>query len=88
MTMLILLATCYLVGQTLFSVPEGWRVTEVYSGGHRAWSNTLTLTYCPPDCEAQREKPYVKLVREIHPGTTVEAPQGCQLTIVTNKEGP
>ena len=84
--MLTIIATCYLAGQILFSVPDGWRITEIYSGGQRAWSNTLTLNYCPPDCEAHRQKAYVKLVRQMRVGDTVETPAGCTLTLEPQKE--
>ena len=83
--MLQLIAICYLTGQMLFTAPEGWRMTEAYAGGSREWSQTLTLLYCPPDCEEARRRAFVKLERTIAVGETVEAPQGCKLTIEAKK---
>ena len=84
--MLTLLATCYLTGQLLFTVPDGWKVTEVYSGGQRPFRDTLTILYCPPDCEEQRQKAYVKLARQMRVGDTVETPTGCTLRLEPQKE--
>lgn len=84
--MLTLIATCYLTGQLLFTVPADWRVTEVYAGGPRVLGETLSMVYCPPDCEAQRQKTYVKLVRDVQPRQIVEAPQGCTV-LITFPEG-
>jgi len=81
--MLSLLATCYLASQFLFVVPDGWRVTEVYTGGDKQYisGSPLILTYCSRDCEEQKKKAYMKLVRDLRPGETVEAPPGCTLTL-------
>ena len=83
--MLQLIAVCYLTGQMLFTAPEGWRMTEAYTGGSREFSQQITLLYCPPDCEEARRKAFVKLERTIAVGETVEAPQGCKLTIEAKK---
>ena len=79
--MLELIAVCFLAGQMTFAVPEGWRVTQVYSGGQREWSNQITLVYCPPECEDTRRKGFVTLRRSIAVGEKVEAPKDCTLTI-------
>ena len=84
--MLQLIAMCFLAGQVTFSVPDGWHVTHVYSGGQRESSYTLSLVYCPPECEETRRKAFVKLERTIAVGETVEAPQGCKLTIEAPKK--
>lgn len=80
--MLTLVAVCYLIGQTLFSVPDGWTIVEAYSGGNRPYSSTLTLEYCDSACNEQRQKPYVRMTRRIAPGATASVPPatGCNLT--------
>ena len=83
--MLTIIAKCLLTGQLLFPIPEGWKAIEVYSGGQREWKDTMTLVYCPPECEEQRRKPFVVLRKDIEVGETAEAPQGCGLT-VENKD--
>ena len=83
--MLTLLATCYLTGQLLFTVPEGWTVTDVYSGGSKPWSNTVTAIYCPPECEEQRTKPFVKMIRSVVDEETIKMPDGCKVVVTKEK---
>ena len=84
--MLSLIAVCWLVGQTTFAIPEGWRAEEIYTGGTRLWSGSLTLEYCSPECEQQRGKPWVRLRRDVAIGVTVKAPKGCDIEIRTEKK--
>ena len=77
--MLTLLATCYLAAQTLFTVPAGWTVADVYTGGPRPFSSTLTLLYCDPGCEEARKRSYIRLSRKAVAGEIVEAPKNCTL---------
>ena len=81
--MLTLVAVCYLVGQVLFSVPDGWTILEVYTGGNRPWSGSLTLEYCDSVCHEHRQKPYVRMTRRIAPGEVASVPpaSGCNLTL-------
>ena len=79
--MLTLIATCYLVAQTLFAVPPGWSVTEVYSGGSRPFSGSLSLVYCDGGCEEARRQAYIRLTRKVAMGETVEAPKDCALRV-------
>ena len=80
--MLELLATCYLVAQTLFMVPDGWRVERVYNGGvaeSRVTFSITATTYCSPECEAQRRKSFVVLRKTVFPGETVKAIDQCTM---------
>ena len=83
--MLTLLATCYLTGQLLFSVPEGWIVTEVYSGGNAPSTGTMVLTYCPPECEEHRKRAFVKMIRYVIDGETAKMPDGCHVVLAKEK---
>ena len=84
--MLELLVTCYLAAQMLFAIPDGWSVERVYNGDTSDRSGTLTLVYCPPECEAERRKSFVVLRRTVSVGETVKAPEQCtmELTVRTN----
>ena len=84
--MLQLIAVCYLAGQITFTIPGGWRVTTVYTGGSPEYLQTQTLLYCSPECQETRRKAFVTLERTITVGETVEAPQGCTLTIEAQKK--
>ena len=77
--MLTLIATCYLAAQTLFAVPSGWTVEDVYTGGPRPFSLTLTLEYCNLGCEEARKRSYIRLSRKAAAGEIVEAPKDCAL---------
>lgn len=80
--MLELIAVCYLAGQTLFAIPEGWRAVEVYSGGaQEVGSGIIYVPGClVPGCEAERRRTWVHLKRTVQVGETIKGPHGCELT--------
>lgn len=83
--MLTLIATCYLAAQTIFAVPSGWTVTEVYTGGPRPFSSSLSLVYCDGVCEKVHAQAYVSLSRKAAIGETVDAPKDCALKVITGE---
>ena len=78
---------CFLAGQIIFDVPDGWRITQIYTGGTPEYLQMQTLLYCSLECQETRRKAFVKLERTIAVGEVVEAPQGCKLTIEARKDG-
>lgn len=79
--MLVIVATCVLVAQTLFTVPNGWVVSELYTGGEQEMSQTVLSVYCPPECQVVKKQPYVKITRTIQEKEIVEVPKECKMAV-------
>lgn len=76
-----LIAVCYLTARIVFIVPEGWTVTEVYSGGKEVEGTFRTAIYCDAACEIEKSRPRIKLKRTMNEGDVVRSPEGCSVEI-------